>query len=328
MPIHDSHSRRNFIGLSSALLGAQLLSASAKAQGEKASAGLERNPTVYSFMIGDIEAWSISDGRFDLRAGLKLMYPEAERVEMLEVLERYSEPTDSIPLYVNILVIRKGKEVVVFDAGFGAPRGWFYDGLKQIGIHPDEVTAGMLSHAHTDHLVGFVKNGEPYFKNAKIYVTPEELGFWTQSEPDFSMSRRDPKSIPRMVKTIKKQFKALENVLVEVKAGTELFDGLVRVENGFGHTPGHVYFRICSGEEELVHISDLAHHHLLMFDDPTWCIGFDHNPTLAVESRKRVFSELAEKRSRAYGFHLAYPGLGRILATEKGYRWSAERFEW
>ena len=63
---------------------------------------------------------------------------------------------------------------------------------------------------------------------------------------------------------IKEQLKALESVLVQTPAGTQLFDGMVTIEDGFGHTPGHAYFRIKDGSEELVHIADLAHHHLLM----------------------------------------------------------------
>lgn len=328
-----TQSRRGFFAATGAVLGSQLLPSSASAAPQQEVESFERNAIVYAFKIGEIEAWSISDGQFNMKQGLDLMYPESERDAMAKVLEEHAEPLDILPLYVNILVIRKGDDVIVFDAGFGLPeaswKGWLADGLEQIGIHPDEVTAGLLSHSHIDHLAGFVLDGKPFFKNAKVHLTPEEYAFWTADEPDFTYSRRDPARIPGMVKKIKEQLKALESVLVQTPAGTQLFDGMVTIEDGFGHTPGHAYFRIKDGSEELVHIADLAHHHLLMFDDPNWCIGFDHNPTPAIASRKRVFKELAENRSRAYGFHLAFPGLGNIMTTEKGgYRWNPERFVW
>jgi len=263
---------------------------------------------------------------------LKLMYPEEQRDAMKLALKINGEPEDRIPLYVNILVIRRGKDIVVFDAGFGLPeaswKGWFMDGLKQIGIDPDMVTACFLSHAHIDHIAGFLTDGKPTFKNAPVYVTPEEYRFWTSEKPDFSMSRRNPKAIPGMVKGIKKHFADLAAKIVEVKVGTVLLDGLVTVEDGFGHTPGHAYYSIKSAGVELIHIADLAHHHVLMFEDSDWVLAWDHNPKLAVQKRKTVFSDLSKSHARVYGFHLAFPGLGRIVKQGEGFRWAAERAVW
>ncbi len=329
----DPCSRRGFLMAGGLIAGAQLVGTSASAQEEAAEEAKPfSNPVAYKFMIGDIEAWSISDGYFAPRQGVTLMYPESERPAMIESLKKEGEPLDRLPLYVNILVIRKGKDVIVFDAGFGAPdmswKGWFLRGLADIGIRPEDVTACFLSHGHTDHIAGFLHEGKPTFPNAPIYATKAEFDFWTSENPDFSMSRRNPERIPKMVKTIRQHFLDLKPVMKLIEPGAEFFNGMVKVEDGSGHTPGHAFFRIRSGDEELVHIADVAHHHVLMFDKPEWVLAWDHNPVKALATRAKVFKELSEKHSRVYGFHLAFPGLGRVVATGAGHRWAPERYEW
>ena len=76
------------------------------------------NALVYQFKIGEFDAWSISDGHMLFR-GIDLMWPPEAHPEMTDWLETHGERMDGIPLYVNILVVRIGKEIAIFDAGFG-----------------------------------------------------------------------------------------------------------------------------------------------------------------------------------------------------------------
>lgn len=291
-----------------------------------------RNPWIYQFKIGELDAWSISDGFMHFGQGLNLMYPVSEREKMAEVLKAHREPLDKIPLYVNVLVIKKDKEIAIFDAGFGGQaslrKGWLGQALEKIGIKPEQITASFLSHCHVDHIEGFVADGKPAFPNAGLHITPEEFAFWRAKEPDFSLTKRNPKSIPGMVKMAKRNLEILSPQKIITKAGSEVLGGAVTIEDGFGHTPGHAIYRIKSGDEELLHIVDLAHHHLLMFQNPNWAIGLDNIPKLAVQTRKRVFAQATAKRTRCYGFHLPFPGLGVITGNEKSYAWKPERLEW
>ena len=117
--------RRAFLGGSLASLGGLALAGRGAAQ---AAAG-GRNPFVYHFRIGEIDAWSISDGYMTFRQPLGLMWPEEGRGAMREWLESHREPVDRLTMYINVLVVRIGSEVVLFDAGFGArpsaELGWF-----------------------------------------------------------------------------------------------------------------------------------------------------------------------------------------------------------
>ena len=322
-------SRRGFVG--TALAGIAALTSKSSAQAPEPAKGF-RDPFVYRFKIGEVEAFSISDCDLGFREGLDLMWPVEDRPKMKSEMERHGERLDTLPLYVNVLVIRSGKDVALFDAGFGKgnnPKmGWLQEGLAAVGISPDEVTAGFLSHAHSDHLNGFVSNGKPAFPNAKIYLLEEELAFWRGEKPDFSKSKRNKEQLPGMIKEVRSHFDTLQANLVPVKDGAEVLGGIVRVEAAPGHTDGHACFRVRSGKDELLHLMDLAHHHLLMFADPNWTIAFDHDPVTAVVTRKKFWKDAGDKRTRCYAFHLPWPGIGHVLPDGDAYRWWAERWSW
>ncbi|MGJ8655857.1 MAG: MBL fold metallo-hydrolase [Akkermansiaceae bacterium] len=297
----------------------------------------QRNPYVYHFKIGNIDAWSISDGYMKIGQGINLMYPESQRENMAQTLKDHSEPLDHIPLYVNILLIKVGTEFALFDAGFGGPeknnRGWLTPGLASIGITPDQITHTFLSHCHSDHIAGFTTNGKPTFPNAALNITPEEYNYWRSPSPDFSNTKRNPKQIPGMVKQAKKHLEILTPNAQLTPVGSTHLNNTITIENGFGHTPGHAIYRIRCQEtnEELLHTVDLAHNHLLMFQNPTWKIGWDNNLELAAQTRNRIFTQAAHQKTRTFGFHLPFPGLGRITPLNnqpKGFTWTPERLMW
>jgi glyoxylase-like metal-dependent hydrolase (beta-lactamase superfamily II) len=304
----------------------------AEAEGEQAIVQPQRNALVYHFKIGDFDAWSISDGGIYFNEGLNLMWPEEERPEMKAWLEERGERTDRLPLYINVLLVRIGGELAIFDAGFGPGNnpdlGWLMAGLDQIGIRREQVTAGFLSHSHADHLAGFVSDGRPMFPNAAFHYLPEEFEFWHAAEPDFSKSRRDKNALPGMIRKVRAEFEALKPVWQPVKDGARLFGGAVTVEAAPGHTAGHAIFRIRSGDHSLLHLMDLSHHHGLMYHKPEWNISFDHDPRQSVETRKKVFAKAAAERTRCIGFHVPWPGLGNLVPQGDGYLWHPESWAW
>lgn len=331
-------SRRQFLGTASAALAAALLppgSGAAETKPTPAAAtpsARQRNPFTYRFAIGELEAWSISDGHMLFREGLNLMWPESDRPLMREDLVARGERTDALPLYVNILVVKLGNEVAVFDAGFGRGRnsetGWFNEALAAIPLAPEKVTHAFLSHAHADHLNGFVAGNQPVFPNAAVHCLRSEVEFWRSPAPDFSRSRRAKGPLPNMIKDARARFDVLQPNLELHRDRVSLLNDAITLEPAPGHTTGHAIFRIRSGSESLCHIVDVAHHHTLMFTNPGWGIAFDHEPDQAIATRKKLFAELAASHERAYGFHLPWPGLGRIMPQGKGYTWEPERWSW
>lgn len=342
-------SRRQFLGSLAAATAAFAIPASAQQNAPKkgksapaAPAGIapgpilppeSRNAVVYRFNIGDIEAWSISDGHMTFREGLGLMWPEEARPAMKDDLAAHGERLDALPLYVNILVCRLGNEIALFDAGFGArPNnkeiGWLNTALASIGISPEKVTQTFLSHAHGDHIGGFVVDNKAIFPNAALHVLKAEVDFWRSPEPDFSRSKRAKGPLPNMIKEARNKFDVLQPNLQLHAGSATVLGGAIEIEPALGHTSGHAIYRVRSGKESLLHFMDVAHHHTLMFTDPTWGIAFDHEPEQAIDTRKKLFAQLAGTNERAYGFHLPWPGIGRITKQGTGYVWNSERWSW
>src|SRR5688572_16158283 len=92
-------SRRKFLGTLAAasVIGAApplLRGASSGSEKTPPAAPKTRNPFVYRFGIGEIEAWSISDGHMVFREGLNLMWPDNERDAMRADLVQHGERTD------------------------------------------------------------------------------------------------------------------------------------------------------------------------------------------------------------------------------------------
>ena len=326
-------SRRQFLGTAAAALaGAALPHTGRAAEANPPAPARPRNAFTYRFAIGEIEAWSISDGHSLFRDGLNLMWPDSERPKMRDDLVGHGERTDALPLYVNILVLKLGNEIAMFDAGFGRGRnpetGWVADALGAIAIAPDKVTQAFLSHAHADHLNGFVAGNQPLFPNAALHCLKAEVDFWRSPEPDFSRSRRAKGPLPNMIKEARARFDVLQPNLQMHAGKVSLLNDAIALEPAPGHTNGHAIFRIRSGKESLVHFMDVAHHHTLMFTNPGWGIAFDHEPDVAIDTRKKLFAQLAATRERAYGFHLPWPGIGRIRPQGAGYVWEPERWSW
>lgn len=327
-------SRREFLGAAALAFVGLANTRVVAADGPKVAAPkCPPNPYVYQFNIGAIEAFSISDGHMLFEQGLDLMWPEADRPKMKDALSFNRERLDALPLYVNIMGLKIGEEVALIDAGFGECHpnpnfGWLAEGLRLLGIKPEQVTTGFLSHSHSDHLDGFVNNDTPAFPNAKIYLLQEEYDFWRGPKPDFSKSKRDKKPLPSMIRTVCRNFDVLKNQLVIAHDGQRLFHDAVTVIAAPGHTNGHACFEIRSGEESIIHLSDVIHHHILMFDNVGWTVAMDHDPELAVKTRKKLFTHMAKQNSRAFGFHLPWPGIGTVVTKGEHFAWVPERFSW
>ncbi|MEY3853888.1 MAG: hypothetical protein RI910_2868 [Verrucomicrobiota bacterium] len=227
------NSRRQFLGsLGAAFAALSLPAALSAAQAATDAAGNPipkktiSNPYIYKFSIGKFEAWSISDGFGTFKQGVtKKMWPQSEQAEMSKALTQLGERPNDMTLYINILLLRKDKEVILIDAGFGphknATWGWLADAMETIGIGFDQVTHTLLSHSHIDHIGGLASGGKILFPNAAVHVLKEEVDFWrgkdatsavrsTRSSPTWSSTRtatrsstaRSRSSPPRAIPTV------------------------------------------------------------------------------------------------------------------------------
>jgi len=61
-------------------------------------------------------------------------------------------------------------------------------------------------------------------------------------------------------------------------------------------------------------------HPLISFQHPDWKPIADYAPDQAITTRQKLLDRLATGRSKLFGFHLPYPGVGLVERKGSAYR--------
>ena len=273
-----------------------------------------KNASTYRFWIGDIAAVAIVTGTMDM---MPPKPPQLSETEFAAAVAALDYPV-GLRLHFNVLLLRTRQGNVLIDAGPGPSTTPEYDlvtSLRAIGLTPRDISAVFLTHAHFDHLGGLIDSADrSVFSNAEHFCFGSEIDFWTSPKPDFSKLRMNPDG---MVALARRVFGAVR--FTRISPSTPLPDAITPILSP-GHTPGHMTLEIRSGREVLYHISDLSHHAALLAH-PEWPMVSDTDPDQAVATRQRTFAALAAQGTRVFGFHLPFPGIGRLKPNGAGYRW-------
>ncbi|WP_160715247.1 MBL fold metallo-hydrolase [Chitinophaga solisilvae] len=287
----------------------------------------------HRFMLGELELTVITDGHLIISPVQPAFAPRTDSAAVNTLLREHFRPTSSIDLSMNILLIRKGKQLILVDTGagplFGKNSGWLPQSLADAGFRPEQVTDIVLSHAHTDHIGGLLKtDGQLLFPSASIHLSAIEHHFWMADKQDFSKSEfRDKAALQNIIADTQRILTTVKNKLVLFEHPTELF-GCLRLELAAGHTPGHTLVRIFSGREELVHIADMMHSDVLLFPHPEWGFFGDTDLEQAAATRKAILNRLATDKTRIFAYHLPWPGIGHTRINGNGYEWIAETYSY
>ncbi|MBM4109405.1 MAG: MBL fold metallo-hydrolase [Phycisphaerae bacterium] len=286
----------------------------------------------YRFKIGSHEALALCDAWNTMSPAHPLFAPEATPEQFAEVMGEHFLPADRVTLYVNVLCVRMGGEVVLIDTGNapgrGPTSGLTAAHLAAAGVPPDEVTAIFISHAHPDHVGGLVSaDGGLVYPNARCFINRVEHEFWTGASPDLSRSGVPEGRRAGMVAAAQASLEAVREKLEPVRGGDTTLPGVELVET-FGHTPGHTSIILSDGDQRLAAMGDLAHNHVVMFARPDWTIAFDTDPRAAAQARKTMFRRLADERLRVFGYHVPWPAVGHIAAHAEGFVWVPQPWDW
>lgn len=168
-----------------------------------------------------------------------------------------------IPMVTNLFVLTAHGRRFLFDAGLGdllsarEKRVYSTDGhsqmdqgLARLGLAANDIDFVLLTHLHTDHAGGAVKNVNgrlvPRFSKARYYIGKAE---W-----DLAMNPDDRTAAVY----VPERLKALEDadVVEWVTEDCELFPGIKAVVTG-GHTSGHYALEITSGAASVFYYADI-----------------------------------------------------------------------
>jgi glyoxylase-like metal-dependent hydrolase (beta-lactamase superfamily II) len=208
--------------------------------------------------------------------------------------ERQRTPDEShrIELAMHVLLIEEGGRRTLVDCGAGTKgdekfRSMYRldvkpaaDWLAPAGIRPDQIDRVLLTHLHFDHAGGCTEDDgaggrRPAFPRAEYVVQRKELVFADSGNERSRASYRPEDWRP-----------LTEEGRVRLVDGDFDFGPRVRLVPAPGHTPGHQIVLVGVGARTLAFLADLVPtaSHLPL----AWGMGFDAEPLVAVETKRRV----------------------------------------
>ncbi len=216
----------------------------------------------------------------------RTLFPEApdSLIEALGLQE-------GIPASVSTFLMKADGEYLLFDTGLGAGHGGqLLNGLAELGLTPDSISALYITHFHGDHIGGMVQDGAPVFPNAEVYTGAVEYKAWIEDMPEEQNGQQ------------RAAMEAYKDKLHLFEFGDELPHGIVAID-AVGHTPGHTAFE----KKELLIIGDLMHGAALQLEHPEYSGNYDMDKAKAAESRERLIKYAQEKNLIMAGMHLPEP---------------------
>jgi glyoxylase-like metal-dependent hydrolase (beta-lactamase superfamily II) len=233
----------------------------------------------------------------------------------------FRAPTGPVRIEQNILLLDIGGHLVLFDDGmgsstlFGPHSGRLEQSLADVGLEPANIDALVLSHAHSDHCWGTMRDdGTPAFPNAMIYMSETELRFWEH------YPGRDRE---RTVAGVRKHLLPLRDRILFFADGEEFLPGIHALAAP-GHTPGHTVFIVTSADEALCVLADVAFLDPVSFAHPKAHSAYDYDPVQGAATRTHLLGRLAEERMLVIGYHQPWPGLGHVARDGNAFRWVPE----
>ena len=77
---------------------------------------------------------------------------------------------------------------------------------------------------------------------------------------------------------------------------------------------------VSSNGQSLLVGGDALPHSIVSFERPDWPWGADLDPDKGIATRKSLLDRLAGDRTPLLGYHLPWPGLGRVERKDNAYR--------
>jgi glyoxylase-like metal-dependent hydrolase (beta-lactamase superfamily II) len=282
-------------------------------------AGLRAQGTPHKFKVGAAEVTILSDGYMTLPTGF--LFPDQSPDEIEALHKANGQTFNGIRPEVNVTVIKLGSETVLIDTGGGPDflptLGKLPESLQAAGIAPESITRVIFTHAHQDHLWGVADalGGDTQFEKAQHVISGGERDYWIQD----GIETRVSQTMQGFALGIQRRLRALADRLTIIAPGAEVMPGLALIDSG-GHTPGHVSVVLRSQGQQLVIGGDALNHAIVSFAAPDWRWGSDQDKDRAIASRKRLLDQVTTERSLYVGYHLPWPGVGRVERNGTAYR--------
>ena len=289
--------------------------------GAQAPMSTDQAPGWYRMRLGQFEITALSDGTLELP--VDKLFTKVSPTRLRSLLAR-AYLSNEVTVAVNAFLVNTGTRLVLIDTGtgtspmFGPNLGNLLSNLRASGYSPEQVEEIYLTHMHTDHIGGLMRNGSPAFTNATVRAHVRDADFFL-SQSRLDAAPADEKEDIESAITIFMPYIAAGK-FKPFDGETQLVPG-IRAIPAAGHTPGHTIYAIESRGQKLIVWGDLMHVAAVQFPLPSATIQFDWNTKQSAEQRRVIFADVAKNGYFAAGAHVAFPGIGKLRSEGGGYSW-------
>ncbi len=259
-------------------------------------------PQFNRFKLGAFEVTALLAGTRTVEEPTGIFGLNADPEEFAKVSAEAFLPTDKAQFFFTPTVVNTGAELVLFDTGLN-PDG-ITAALTAAGYSADQIDTVVLTHMHGDHIGGIAGDAGATFANAKIVTGAAEHNHWMGAGNEGFDAKVRP----------------LNDKISFLDDGGAVTGGITAMA-AFGHTPGHMTYRIESEGKNLLLMADLANHYVWSLAHPDWEVRFDMDKAAAAATRRKVLGMLAAERMPMIGYHMPFPALGYVETRGDGFHY-------
>jgi glyoxylase-like metal-dependent hydrolase (beta-lactamase superfamily II) len=278
----------------------------------------------YRFLVGDVRVTALSDGTVPIDLHQLLRGANAKQIDDLLARSFQASPAEAS---INAYLVEMGDRRILVDVGagelFGAGNGGKLPvALAAAGVRPEEITDILITHVHSDHSGGLVRNGKMLFPNATVHAGKADVDFFLDPA-NAARTGYDQRYFDEANKTLRPYVEA--GRVKPIERGSEVVPGIV-AELHPGHTPGSAFYTLTSRGQHIVFVGDIIHAAAVQFPRPEVTITFDQDQTKARDVRRQALGRFAAQGALIAAPHISFPGVGHIRRDGSGYRWIPVEF--
>ena len=254
------------------------------------------------FQLGEMQVTTLLSGTAPNDDPKKIFANEVPMDEFADVSAENFLRTDVLQFYYTPTLVRTGDATILFDTGLSAES--LAGPLAEAGVTADDITHVVITHMHPDHIGGMThEDGSLAYPNA-AYLTGA-IEFDTNGHGK-------NKVFEGKVRPFAERFGFLND-------GDTVASG-VTATAAFGHTAGHMIYRLESGGQQLLLVADLVGHYVWSFANPDWTMLYDADKAQANATRRKVLDLLATDKIPMIGYHMPFPAAGYVETRGAGFR--------
>jgi glyoxylase-like metal-dependent hydrolase (beta-lactamase superfamily II) len=275
-------------------------------------------PTIHRFALGEAEVTTILDGthtREPINPPFAMDKPDPE---IAKIATANRLPTNGFENSYTPTVLTIDGQVVLFDTGFGemgrdGHAGHLRRRLGLAGYAPEDIDVVAFTHCPPDHIAGVMEGGAPAYPNARYVIGRREYDAWNDGSEIPAQREQNRDMFLKLIPPLADRMTFLED-------GDSVVSGLT-AEAAFGHSLGHMMYRVESGAKSLLIWGDVTNHYVFSLQYPDSTVGFDDDKDMAIASRKRVLDMVTTDNLLVSGHHMPFPSIGYVERRGDSYAW-------